>query len=135
MRLPDTRSLNKGDSIVPLINIVFLLLVFFLLAGTLSPRPPFEMETVSTELAPPAGAPADAVFVSAEGRIAYHGVELSVDALTARLAEEGRGSGDDPVEVQLDRRLLAQDLFPILEALSRARLDKLRLVTEREAGR
>ena len=60
-----SRHNRSDDNIVPMINIVFLLLIFFLLAGTLSPRPPFELESVTTTLRPQADAPVNGLYVSA----------------------------------------------------------------------
>lgn len=135
MRLSQSRRLNKGDSIIPLINIVFLLLVFFLLAGTLTPRPPFEMEVATTELKPPSGPPSEAVFISARGVIAYRGAEISPEGLTAALAARRESfTASNPLELVLDRRLKAGDLLPVTEALSAARIEQVRIVTERSVA-
>lgn len=60
----------RGESIVPMINVVFLLLVFFLMTATIAPPDPFD-------IAPPevaAGAPAEAaatLYLAADGRLAF----------------------------------------------------------------
>ncbi len=130
MKVPAETSRESGDqNIVPMINIIFLLLIFFLLSGTLSQRPPFELDPVSTTLQPPSEAPNDGLFVSARGDLFYRGQVVSVTTLAQTAA-----ASDGPLEVVVDRRLPGGTLFPILEALAKAGHDKIRLVTERSVA-
>ncbi len=66
----DEPERRPGESIVPMINIVFLLLVFFLITATLAPPDPFEVALPGS-----AGVAADpepaALYVSRDGRLAY----------------------------------------------------------------
>lgn len=118
------------ENTVPLINIVFLLLVFFLLAGTLAPRPPFRMQPVESAELPPADLPRDMLYVAADGRLFLSGRSLTLPDL-ARAPGLGGKSPDAPQEVLLDKRLQAKALFPVIEALSKAGVTKVRLITQR----
>ncbi|MDA7948935.1 MAG: biopolymer transporter ExbD [Hyphomicrobiaceae bacterium] len=127
MQIPVEASKRSGDeNIVPMINIVFLLLIFFLLSGTLSQRPPFELDPVSTTLQPPSEAPQNGLFVSAKGDLYFRGEMISVQALSHAVS-----AADGNLEVVVDRRLPGGLLFPILEALASSGNEKVRLVTER----
>ncbi|HDR29390.1 ExbD/TolR family protein [Rhodovulum sp.] len=107
----------RADSIVPMINVVFLLLIFFLMSARIAPPEPFEA-------APPRAAAQDPVagdtlYLSGDGALAYgaargeavfaalaardtvHPLVIRADAgveaaalarLTARLAAEGQGA-------------------------------------------
>lgn len=121
------------ENTVPMINVVFLLLIFFLLAGTLQPQPPFELDPVATTLSPPAEVPANGLYVSSAGDLYFDGRRLGLAALpeVVRAAAQAK---PDAFEVVVDRRLKGADLFPIMEALSKAGIQKIRLVTERSAG-
>ena len=44
MRFEPPRPRNEDERILPLINVVFLLLIFFMLAGRLSASDPFQVE-------------------------------------------------------------------------------------------
>lgn len=134
MRLPETERAPVGESVVPMINVVFLLLIFFLLAGTLSPRPPFALEPVRTTLRPPANAPADGLYVSATGSLFFRGRAIALEALAATAGGTGAG-GSKPFEVMVDRRLPADALFPVMEALSQSGFTKIRMITQRNNGR
>lgn len=134
MRISLETARRAGEqNIVPMINVVFLLLIFFLLAGTLAPRPPFHLDPVATTLQPPGDVPERALYVSGEGRMFLQGKPLTVDGL-AVAAKARRGAGNDTLDVIVDRRLTGETLFPIMEALANSGLTKVRLVTERSAG-
>lgn len=120
---------STEENIIPLINIVFLLLIFFLLAGTLTPRPPFELEAVPAGESPHADAPKGALYISPGGAMYYQGRVVPLAELegAARAGHERA----EPLEILMDRRLKAEILFPVIEALARAGVTKVRLLSER----
>ena len=75
----------RGESIVPMINVVFLLLVFFLMTSRLAPPAPFEVTPPEADAAgpPPPGA-GGALHVSADGEIGFR--DLRGDAALAAFA-------------------------------------------------
>ncbi|MCC6303843.1 MAG: biopolymer transporter ExbD [Rhodobacteraceae bacterium] len=117
---PATRT--RDDGIVPMINVVFLLLVFFLMVATLAPPEPFAV-------APPAaaGAPNGAraggatLHVAADGRLAFEGAEGEA-ALAAAAAAAG------PLELRADRALAAAALARLLARLAGRGREEVRLV-------
>jgi len=101
----------RGESIVPMINVVFLLLVFFLMTSRLASPEPFEV-------APPVaedsgkGETAPALFLSAEGEIGFRDLrgEAAVAAFAA-LAQDGmtpRLRADAGVEATAVARLMRE---------------------------
>lgn len=117
----DTRR-QRGESIVPMINVVFLLLIFFLMSARIAPPDPFET-------APPAargGVPVegDTLHVSAEGALAYGAARG--DAVFQALAERGR---ETPLAIRADAGLEAATLARLAGRLAAAGQDRLRLVT------
>ena len=134
MRLkPKLSETGARDNIVPMINIVFLLLVFFLLAGTLVPRPPIEVDPVTTQLSPPAEMPAEGLYVAASGQMFYRQQPIDLEGLT----DAARPHADGPrpaIDVVVDRRLEARVLFQVMDALGTAGFVNVELVTERRAA-
>ncbi|KEJ88490.1 ExbD/TolR family protein [Sulfitobacter donghicola] len=125
------RKLEKGkpqrEPTIALINIVFLMLVFFMVAGTLAqPLDPALTLVKTSDLE--GRAPPDALVVHADGRIAYRGVDQQ-DAATF-LADK---SQDEKAVVRLvpDRALPAKDLIALTRDLRGAGAQKVVLVTER----
>lgn len=64
----------RGEAIVPMINIVFLLLIFFLMTATLVPRDPFESTLPFARSDVPA-TNETRLFVSPQGLMSFQGLE------------------------------------------------------------
>ncbi|WP_319530397.1 biopolymer transporter ExbD [uncultured Cohaesibacter sp.] len=123
------------DNTIALINVVFLMLIFFLIAGTVAP-------SVSPGLRPP-GAPdlpqiapaANAVEILADGSLIHRGEMLPLDAVLARFPPPGAGRESEAIQhILADRGLSARQLMPIMLAFRAAGHKSIRLVTLREAG-
>ena len=109
---------RSGESIVPMINVVFLLLVFFLMAATIAPPDPFATEPPVAE-AGVAADRGDVLFVGAGGDLAYG--DVRGDAVFGTVLPGA------PLLVRADARLAASDLAAVLARLSAAGISEIRL--------
>lgn len=131
MRLADRASTrSRGDpNVVPLINVVFLLLIFFILAGRLAPPERLPVELPASESRRSVEGSAAEVVLAADGRLAVAGEELA----RARLGEMVRGwlEARPNLEVRLkaDRRVAARHVIEVLDALSGAGVERVLLLT------
>ena len=76
---------NDDDRILPLINVVFLLLIFFMVVGSLSATDPFQISP-PTSVNGDAGDPKDVVLlIGADGRPALAALGLKTLAEAPRL--------------------------------------------------
>ncbi|WP_104018073.1 ExbD/TolR family protein [Roseovarius nitratireducens] len=125
MRAPTLRT--RREPTIALINIVFLMLIFFMAAATLAPPLDGELKLVRTvELE--GRAPPDALVIHADGRLEFRGDPVvSVAAYMAR-SETGE---DGTVRIVPDADLPAADLIRLGAALRRAGADRVVMVTER----
>lgn len=125
MRHPRSRS--DREPTTALINIVFLMLIFFLVAGTLAPSLDKDLRLVRTKDLDPQ-APADALVVHPDGRLSMRGVTV-IDAATyyAELDEDARKR----VRVVPDQDLPASALVAVGRDLRSAGADSVVIVTER----
>lgn len=117
----------RGESIVPMINVVFLLLIFFLMTSRLTQPTPFEVtppvansdqEPVSEHI----------LFVDKTGLLHFDGVEN--EAAIARLA--ARNTDAQVIKLKASLDLEAVKLAQILRALSEAGLERVELVVSRK---
>ncbi|SET22526.1 biopolymer transporter ExbD [Oceanicella actignis] len=123
MDLNESARRPRRESIVPMINVVFLLLVFFLTTSQLTRPEPFE--TTPPRARTDAQAEAEAVvFVSRDGRIAFDGHE----GAQAIAALAGPGAQGGAVRLRADAALEARRLAAILRELSEAGLSRVELV-------
>lgn len=131
MELPRRRTRTVRENVVPLINVVFLLLIFFLLAGTLDVPDLWEVDPPAAAEALPASRERARLLLTADGRIAFreHPVEGG-ERLAAAVAAYLQEGGDPIVQVKADGRATAGDLLPVLETLRGAGVEELDLLAE-----
>lgn len=110
------------ETVVPMINVVFLLLIFFLMTATVAVPPPFSLALPEGRASQDAGA-RDVLFMGADGRLAYGTMrgEAVFDALAAREAAS-------PLELRADGAVPASDVTGLLERLAGLGVADIRLV-------
>jgi biopolymer transport protein ExbD len=125
------RRLAKGkpqrEPTIALINIVFLMLVFFMVAGTLAQPLDPKLTLVHTPDLE-SRAPPDALVVHADGRLSFRGADMpDAAAYMTGLDVEGRAT----VRLVPDRAFDAQALVTLSRALQAAGAARVMIVTER----
>ncbi len=121
------RRKRKSEPTIALINIVFLMLIFFLVAGTLAQPLDSALELVNTEDLE-SRPPPDALVVHKDGTLTYRGNAVADAAdYAATLDEESLTR----VLVVPDRDLGADRLVEVSRTLRRAGASSVIIVTER----
>lgn len=112
---------------IALINVVFLMLVFFMVAGTIAA--PLDPSLSLVRTADLEGrAPPDALVIDADGALSYRGEAVASAAAHARsLPAEARGA----IRVVPDRDLPAAELVRVATELRGAGAERVLIVTER----
>lgn len=121
------RSLD--DAILPLTNVVFLLLIFFMLAGHLATPEPFAItppQSVSQAHAPPQGVD---IQINADGQLAFDGETLSADALQTAVRQRLADHPDSPVRLRADASTASARVVAVMRHLHAAGAHQLRLIT------
>lgn len=128
MALAPLPSRRRSEPMIALINIVFLMLVFFLVTAAIAP--PLDRGVALIEADRLEGrAPPDAAVIRADGTMIYRGAEITSEAyLAARLSET---SGEVALRLVPDRALPAARLVAIAGELRRAGAEDIWIVTER----
>ncbi|WP_171237320.1 biopolymer transporter ExbD [Ruegeria sp. HKCCA5763] len=116
------RTSRNRDSTIPLINVVFLILIFFLIAGTIAPPLDPDLELVNTEDLE-GREPPDALVLHQDGTLSFRGRPTDAEAFMA-----DRESG--PVRIVPDRNASAPRLMEITTTLRRLGAPSVFLVTE-----
>lgn len=143
MKLDRPERRRGQDPTIALINIVFLMLIFFLLAGTVAATNDDGIELIRTSEAERTRPPAGPIGITGEGELRYGGEIVGGGALIAMLQEtsaapmesEANGTaGADtslpgaPVFVTADQSLPASDLIAFLRTMREAGFEA-RIVT------
>jgi len=120
----------RREPTIALINIVFLMLIFFMAAATLAPPLDGDLRLVRTEDLQ-GRAPPDALVVHADGRLVYRGAAVPDASAYMRAAYASRGETVRDVRIVPDADLPAPDLIRLGEALRAAGAERVVMVTER----
>lgn len=129
MKLLHERPLRDNDEhLIPLINVVLLLLIFFMLVGRVTPPDELGVAPPVSESRLVARPTALLILVDVQGRLVVDGVSVRPERLAAevaeRLAERPRA-----VQVKADAELEAARLVEILERLRAGGVESLDLLT------
>lgn len=130
MEFPRRKRGDGHEPVIPLINVIFLLLIFFLVTGTLRPAevfdvaPPLAASGITTEVDPPA------VLVAADGSVALAGIPVALGELATQVATTLPESGDAHIVVKADGGVRSEILLAVFDQLERAGIRELSLVTE-----
>lgn len=133
IRIPARHKPRKQESTIALINVVFLMLIFFLIAGSLAPPADNEVSYIASEREDNAPPP-DMIFVRADGTISWRGEPVDPAAHLEdwkALLLTGEDQEMAPLRVAADRDLSALLLLDLLTTLRSGGIDNIVLVTER----
>lgn len=139
--------------LIPLINIIFLMLIFYMLAGTIVPSDRVNVEPPVSSSEAAMKIEGITIVVGADGRLAIDGDLVALEELAATLAQrleqantaEAAPSPQEattptftetapPIKLKIDARASAHQLNQTLSALRRAGANRVTLVTAAAPG-
>jgi len=89
LRTPRRGGFGSDDSVIPMINVVFLLLVFFMVAGTIRPTDPIRTQLPESTREGAAPTAPRVLHLGADGALALDGESLVLADLAQALALSG----------------------------------------------
>jgi biopolymer transport protein ExbD len=126
MPRPVPNPRRRADPTITLINVVFLMLMFFLVAGTIATPPPADLRLVQLAQADPV-VPPDVLIMTADGAVIWQGTPADPAAYLAALPAGAAGIA----RIMPDRDAPAAALITLARALRAAGAAEVRVVTER----
>lgn len=122
-------SVDSEENVLPLINIVFLLLIFFLLAGTIAIPDLFVVQPPDSQSEHESTASDVTLLIAKDGKIAMQGKEVEFDqihSIASTLIEE---NPHQPFKLKVDEFVESGTVIQALEVLRNAGVKKTLLVT------
>lgn len=119
-----THSQSKREPTTALINIVFLILIFFMVTGSLAAPPLASPDYVESD-AGTCCIPPDALIVTADGEMFFR--NQSVASVESYLEQVGEGA---PARLLPDKALPAADLLRLVTEVQEAGASRVVLMTE-----
>jgi biopolymer transport protein ExbD len=139
MRIVAPAPKSPFETSLPLINIVFLLLLFFLAAGTIVSRQDLTVTPPTSLLLAGGKPPADGIYVSAVGVLTFRGQSLDAEGIAEAIrtevtSETAAEIALRPWQLVADRRLKARRLLSIVAELKQHGVHNLAVVTVKDEG-
>ena len=133
MHFESSRAKSDEERVLPLINVVFLLLIFIMLGGRLTMSDPFRVEPPRS-LSDAAAHHRDMnILIGAGGRLAVDGRIVERADLRSEVTRRVSRDATLRVLVRADGRAEAIRVISVMEILSEAGIGSLKLLTLPEA--
>lgn len=132
MHFEERRPDNSENSILPLINVVFLLLIFFMVAGSLSITDPFEVIAPNSLSEGVHEEQTLLLLLGKEGQLALQGQTMPEAQLLDRVKQHIAADPNTRVQLKADAALAGNHVVLFLEKLQEAGVEKLLLMTLEE---
>lgn len=123
---------TERESTIALINIVFLMLIFFLIAGTITPPIDSQVEPISASNENDADLN-DMLAIRADGELVYKSESIEVDSYASTfLANEANNTR--PVKLFVDQKLEATKLVTVINTLKASGIISIQVITKKKAN-
>ncbi|WP_119166571.1 ExbD/TolR family protein [Algihabitans albus] len=132
--LQSHRAKSDDERILPLVNVVFLLLIFFMLAGQLAASDPFEIAPPQSSSEGSAGTQDLLVLIGVDGRLALDGEMLSEADFRTAVAERLSNGEAPSIRLKADGGAEATQVVAVMELLRAAGVERLTLLTLPQPG-
>ena len=134
IRIERRERWQPSISIAPLVDCVFLLLIFFLLTSTFSRHRHLKIELPGSRSEAEAPPEAFEVVLLPDGRVRLADAEFPVDALAHALRRRIEKQGRRPVLLIGDRRSTLEHLTAVIDSVREAGLDTVAIATRPKPG-
>ena len=118
------------EPMLPLINIVFLLLIFFMIAGSLQKLGPFDVNPPASQTAESQPEDTIVLWFGKAGEVGIDDQKGTLENLSSFLPVDYIGR---PVEIRADRETDGVKVVGLLKRLQKLGIDKVQLMTAMEA--
>jgi len=125
-------KVDTEENVLPLINIVFLLLIFFLVAGAIAIPDLFYVEPPLSDSETSVLKTDAIVLISEEGEVSFQNELIELDDLYALAAEIAKDSPLQPFRLKVDGMVNSGTAIRAMEILRNAGVQKTLLITSKD---
>lgn len=128
------RRTESDERILPLTNVVFLLLIFFMLVGRLATPSGLDIDVPASASEAPVRGRAIVVQITTDGRLALEGLVMPPAELKAAVSRRLSRGAAMPVRLRADGAVAATRVVAVMRLLREAGVEELALVTRTPAN-
>ena len=133
MRLKQPNNPRREPDLTGLINVIFLILIFFMIAGTMRPFTERDLQLPRLSETSPSTVSPNRLIAHADGRLTYRGNDIALEAIHTTIAPRA-ATGTSPIDkftLIADARLDATKAIAVISALKRAGITNITILTQR----
>ena len=130
MKFEGRKQIPHGINLVPLINIVFLLLIFFMLSTTLVTPDKFDIALPVSDKKDSRGTGPIVVLVNADGSVALNNTPLTMDQLSRFLESQIKTGLKPELMIRADASANTADVVSVLRQAKIAGIERVSLATQ-----
>lgn len=132
MKFPKTEKKHQLlDPILPLINVVFLLLIFVMMMSRVEGTDGYDVSPPISTSDDPAGSREMLLVLTEDGNVQLNGVEMNEAALKNYARDQKRDHPNEIVKIKADAEVDAMRLIILMESLRVGGIENLVLLTEK----
>ena len=120
---------GNDDNVIPLINIVFLMLIFFMLAGQITSTDALQVMPPSSEIQAPTITLEYELLMDADGTLALNNQLVSPTELREELNTLSELNTQVELALKVDAKATAAHLKPLLQLLTETGINQITLYT------
>lgn len=124
---------NSDEHILPLINVVFLLLIFFMIAGRLTTSDPFKIDPSSSLSSTQEESEIAVIHMGTQGELAFQNEPMDQGTLKDKVRGYLMDHPDHILRLKVDGTYAAGAVLKLMTDLREVGVEKLSLVTQLEA--
>jgi len=125
------RQPDRQDRLIPLINIVFLLLAFMLIAGTMRAADTLAVEPPETAAVGTVDRESLMLYLDSSGDLALGKDRVEVDEAISRVKIQLARDPDGELHIMADRSVTAAQILPLLRKCADSEIMSVRLIAVR----
>ena len=129
MQLPIQKQEEEADTILPLINVVFLLLIFFIMTGAMHAVDYFNVNPPSSSSEIQGSLDDTVILVGSDGRIAIDNKEVDEADLQLSILDKLAANAGTVVRIKADGRADASRVVEIMELIEAVGVGRVMLLT------
>ena len=119
-------------SITSLIDVMFLLLIFFMVTSTFLEQPGMKLDLPSAQSAETTVTRKLVLFISADNIMVFGGRTVPVDSLETIMREAAANSGDGTLVLKADKTVQHGTVIRVMDAAKRAGMKRLVVGTKED---
>ena len=124
--MPKRSSVKTNLELTSLIDVVFLLLIFFMIASTFAKViTKLDIQLPKSRAVVPQEKEETIIEIAADGRLALNGKELTIEELDTSLAEIGNKTPDQVVVIKADQEVIYGRVIKVMGICKSNNLEKL----------